>query len=76
MLKSVPYEPYLVGRVVYKAPPKKHSLKSYYKSISLPWEPTFFYHTTSFASLTTKHVGPCHWIMYALKYVFWGPQPS
>ena len=25
---------------------------------------------------TKKPVGPCQWIMKALKYVFWGPQTS
>jgi hypothetical protein len=32
-----------------------------------------FYHTTSFAYLIAKPIGSCHWIMWALKYVFWGP---
>ena len=35
-----------------------------------PWAPAFFY---QIASPTAKPVGPCQWIMWALKYVFWGP---
>jgi hypothetical protein len=39
--------------------PKNISLKIYYNIISLPWAPAFFYESTSFASPTAKHVGPC-----------------
>ena len=48
---------------LYIKPLKENSIKLYYKSISLPWAPPFFYHTTSFASFTAKPVGPCQWIM-------------
>ena len=65
---------HIVGGAIYKSP-KIYSLKNYYKSISLLWALAFSYHTTSVASLTTKPVGPCQWIYYALESVFWGSQP-
>ena len=34
----------------------------------------FFFWSTSFASPTTKPVGPCKRIMEVLKYAFWRPQ--
>ena len=35
---------------------------------------SFSYWSTSFASPTTKPVGPCQWTLQASKHVFWGPQ--
>ena len=49
--------------------PKKISLQIYYNNTSMPWALTFsfffffFDHSTSFASPTTKLVGPCQWTM-------------
>ena len=39
--------------------PKRNSFKIYYYNISLPWALAFFYYSTSFATPTTKVVGPC-----------------
>jgi hypothetical protein len=67
MLKDVPRESYLAGRVVSKAPKKNQifiiTRFKCYNHIFLPWALAFFYHTTSFASLTAKPIGPCQWIM-------------
>jgi hypothetical protein len=43
--------------------PRKIKLKIYYSDVSLPWALAFFYHSTSFASPTTKPIGLCQWIM-------------
>ena len=56
--------------------PQKKSLKFDYNNIFLPKALVFFYHSTSFATPTTKLIGLCHWTMYASIYVFWGAQTS
>ena len=48
---------------VFLSPPKKISSKFYFYSMSLPWALAFFHQSTSFASPTSKPVGPCQWIM-------------
>ena len=49
----------------------------YYNNIILLWVPVFFYHSTSLPLPPQNPLGPCRWIMQALKHVFFGgPQIS
>ena len=52
-----------------------NAFKFIYNNIFLPWVfGLFFYESTYFASPTTNPIGPCQWIMQALKLVSQGPQ--
>ena len=74
--KKFKFDHYLVFSCLHLLFPKTNSLKVDYTIISLPWVLAFLYWSTSFASSTTKPVGPSSMDNVGFKIMFWGTPNS